>query len=60
MNIVDYLLENKFSRMTDTDKKKVKELGPDRPDVFIIQTHKNQQRRFNKNWFEKWGDSQYK
>ena len=55
MNSVDFLIENKFSMLNDADKKKIVELGPDHPNVNIVQCHKSQQRRFNETWYEKKG-----
>ncbi len=57
MNTVDYLLENKFSSLTEQEKLEIKRLGRHIPEDFSIQQKcKSQKRNFSPRWFEttKW------
>lgn len=52
MNCVDFLLEN-IKTLTFDDKLKIKNLGPDQPNIRIIQSDKKVNRTFNKDWYNK-------
>ena len=54
MNTVDYLLEHKFSALSEQEKLEIKRLGRHIPDNFSIkQKCKSQNRNFSTSWFEK-------
>ena len=53
MNEVDFLLERKFSVLSQVDKKLVKSLGPHQPkDIVIKQSKGKYNRTFNTSLFE--------
>jgi hypothetical protein len=53
MNRVDYLLQHPFKTLNDVEQLIVQNLGPDQPDIALIQIHKSQTRRFNARWYKR-------
>ena len=57
INSVEFLLKNQFERLKLEEKIAIKQLGPDRPDINIIQQTKDSgttyNRTFSQAWYEK-------
>jgi hypothetical protein len=53
MNKVDFLLTTPFQTLSDQEKLVITQLGPDHPNVSLIQKEKTQSRCFNADWYNR-------
>lgn len=56
LNSVEFLLENSFERLEIGTKLAIKNLGPHKPDIHIVQQTKDKGRSFNRTFSRSWYD----